>query len=82
MTKSQNNYFMKLIHNDQPSLNIYFLNYRYKAHFNWFFLQQNSIKDELRNGILYLGCHFTNTSSYGVVRSHFDLLIYLPCLSL
>ena len=34
MTKSKNNYFMKLIHNDQPSLNINSLNYSYKAYFN------------------------------------------------
>ena len=34
MTKSKNNYFMKLIHNDQPSLNINSLNYSYKTYFN------------------------------------------------
>ena len=33
-TKSKNNYFMNLIHNDQPSLNINSLNYSYKAYFN------------------------------------------------
>ena len=82
MTKSKNKYFMKLIHNDQPSLNINSLNYSYKAYFNWFILQQYSNKDELRNGFLYLGNHFSNTSTYGVVLSHFNLFIYLPCYSL
>ena len=82
MTKSKKNYFMKLIHNDQPSLNINSLNYSYKAYFNWFILQQYLNKDELRNGILYLGSYFNNTSPYGVVRSHFNFPIHLPRLSL
>ena len=34
MTKSKINYFLKLIHNDQLSLNINSLNYSYKAYFN------------------------------------------------
>ena len=33
-TKSKSIYFMKLIHNDQPSLNISSLKYSYKAYFN------------------------------------------------
>ena len=34
MTKSKINYFLKLIHNDQLSININSLNYSYKAYFN------------------------------------------------
>ena len=34
MTKIKDNYFMMLIHNDQPSPNINSLNYSYKAYFD------------------------------------------------
>ena len=34
MTKSKDNYFMKRIHNDQPSLIINSLNYSYKTYFD------------------------------------------------
>ena len=34
LMKSKINYFLKLIHNDQQSLNINSLNYSYKAYFN------------------------------------------------